>query len=211
MPSPHSPGSTDSRPPRSTGSSSTQARSRGRSVTAPGCCPSSRSSPVPTRLPSQCSSTASSTRATPTIPTTTPPNRAEAPGPGQLPACGVGRAPLFSSGLRVPARPARPDWPPAGGHQIRSPSPLLAVSRVLMVSGRGPERSTHAHPELRRPSDLFGPMPARQGATRRRARTENPASFGADSSGLTTHPHPLAHTPAPTGATHHHTERRTRS
>jgi len=47
-------------------------------------------------------------------------------------------------------RLAGPLFLPGEGAEIRSPSILLVVSRVLMVSGRGPERSTHARTGARR-------------------------------------------------------------
>src|SRR6516162_391262 len=53
-------------------------------------------------------------------------------------------------------------------------------------------------------------MPARPKAlSRRRARPKTRRAPGADSSGLTTHPHPLARTPALTSALDHDPKRRT--
>ncbi|AFV14912.1 hypothetical protein OEM_p101320 (plasmid) [Mycobacterium intracellulare subsp. yongonense 05-1390] len=75
--------------------------------------------------------------------------------------------------------------------EIRSPSPSFAVSRGRSLIGRGPDHSTHARTELRRPSDLFGPMRARPKALRaRRARAENPAPFAAGLFGVDRPPSP---------------------
>src|SRR5208337_829700 len=70
------------------------------------------------------------------------------------PVCVGGGAPRATAALAT-----------CGGH---NPKPLtfIAVSRGRSLIGRGPERSTHARAELRRPSDLFGPMQARPMALR---------------------------------------------
>ncbi len=47
--------------------------------------------------------------------------------------------------------------PACGGRGLGSYSPLT-VSRGRSLIGRGPDRSTHTDAELRRPSDLFGPI-----------------------------------------------------
>ena len=87
--------------------------------------------------------------------------QAPPPGASASPSRGVGRVPFFLpvSG-RVGAPRAAAGLATCGGHRSLAPH-LFAVSRGRSLIGRGPDRSTHARVELRRPSDLFGPMPAR--------------------------------------------------
>jgi hypothetical protein len=66
------------------------------------------------------------------------------------------RAPARASYLPVGCSAPAARMPACGG-RVRSPSPLT-VSRGRSLIGRGPDRSTHADAELRRPSDLFGPI-----------------------------------------------------
>jgi hypothetical protein len=65
---------------------------------------------------------------------------------------------------RLTAGTATSRWP-----EIRSPSPLLPVSRGRSLIGRGPDRSSHLHSAQRRPGDVCGPMQAHRKALARPA------------------------------------------